>query len=133
MNKNILKGIWAVLAAFIAVFVLSIGTDIILEKNGIFPSFEQQQAEGLQVWWMALLAMIYRSVYGVLGSYISASLAPNRPMFYALLPAAIGFVLSIIGTVVMWGKAPWWFSIGFMALIFPCAWLGGKLAMKRTK
>jgi hypothetical protein len=37
MSNSILKSIWAVFAGFVSVFVLSVGTDFILESLRIFP------------------------------------------------------------------------------------------------
>ena len=40
MNKNTLKSIGAVLAGFVAVFVLSLGTDVVLHATGVFPPWD---------------------------------------------------------------------------------------------
>src|SRR5262245_64129381 len=39
-----------------------------------------------------LLATLYRSLYGIAGSYVAARLAPDRPMHHALVVGAIGLV-----------------------------------------
>jgi len=44
-----------------------------------------------------LLATAYRIVYGIAGSYVTARLAPDRPMQHALLGGFIGLALSIVG------------------------------------
>lgn len=74
MAKNSLKSIGAVFAGFVAVFILSTVTDFILESLGIFPPVTQ----GLFITWMLVLALTYRTVYAVLGGYITARLAPSR-------------------------------------------------------
>jgi len=53
-----------------------------------------------------LLATVYRTVYGVLGSYIIARLAPDRPMQHALVGGFVGLVVSILGAAVTWNKGP---------------------------
>jgi len=60
MNKNTSKSIGAILAGFIAVFVLSVVTDFILEKLGFFPPATEPDA---YTGWMLMLALIYRSIY----------------------------------------------------------------------
>jgi len=80
MNKNTLTSIGAVLAGFVAVFVLSLGTDVVLHATGVFPPWGQPMSDVL-----LLLATVYRTVYGVAGSYITARLAPDRPMGHALV------------------------------------------------
>ena len=46
-----------------------------------------------------LLALSYRLVFGALGSYIAARLAPAYPMRHALILGAIGTVLATLGVV----------------------------------
>ena len=49
-----------------------------------------------------LVALAYRIVYGVLGCYIAARLAPDRPMQHAVALGVVGVVLSTAGAVAMW-------------------------------
>jgi hypothetical protein len=141
MTKKLIKGILAVSAGFVVVVVLSIGTDFILEKTGIFPAYPQPLKAG----WMVLLATFYRSVYAVLGSFVAAKLAPDRPMRYALLLGIIGLGLNIIGVLLIWGpgsetefsqvaqQTPAWYSVALVIFALPCAWLGGKLRTIRIQ
>jgi hypothetical protein len=77
------------------------------------------------------LATVYRTVYGILGSYITARLAPHRPMQHALLGGAIGLILSTIGAVATWDRGPefgpHWYPLSLIVTAMPCAWLGGKV------
>lgn len=75
MQKDTFKSIAAVLAGFVSVFVLSVLTDMALERTGIFPP---QSEPKLYVWWMLLVALVYRTFYGAVGGYITASIAPRR-------------------------------------------------------
>ena len=128
MNKTLLKGIGCVLAGIVTGALSAIATDVVLEKTGVFPT--EQMEHGLRVWWMLLLALTYRLIYQALGSYVTAKLAPDRPMFYVLIGAAIGFVVCVIGTIVMWDKGSHWYPIALAVLTPPTAWLGGKLAAR---
>jgi hypothetical protein len=56
----------------------------VLHATGVFPPFGQPMADAL-----FLLATAYRIVYGVAGCYLTARLAPDRPMRHAL---ALGVV-----------------------------------------
>ena len=80
--------------------------------------------------WFIILVIIYRNIYGVIGSYITAALAPAKPMRHAMIGGFIGFVLSIIGAIVMWDKPPHWYAISLIIFALPAAWLGGKLRAK---
>jgi hypothetical protein len=77
-----------------------------------------------------LLATVYRSVYGIVGNFITAKLAPARPMFHALVGGAIGFVLALIGVIASRYMGPeygpHWYPIALAITALPCAWLGGK-------
>ena len=133
MNKNTFKSIGAVIAAFITVFALSIGTDFVLEAAGIFPSFKEQQEHGFHTWWMLLLALIYRSMYAVVGGYVTAALAPSRPMRHVMVLGGIGLVSATLGTIANWDKmtgSTAWYPILLIILTLPCVWLGGKLKTK---
>lgn len=131
MNKKTLKSIGAVIAGFIIVFILSVVTDIILEKTGFFPP---QSQPGTYVWWMLLIALIYRSVYSVIGFYLTGLLAPNRPMRHAIILGGIGTVFATLGVMANWDKGAHWYPILLVLVTLPCAWVGGKLAeMKKKK
>jgi hypothetical protein len=126
MNKNALKSIGAVLAGAVASIILEIGTDELFHVTGVFPPIGQPMNNGL-----FLLATLHRTIFGVLGAYITARLAPNRPMLHALILGAIGVAVAILGTVVTWNKGPefgpHWYPIAFVLLGMPQSWIGGKL------
>lgn len=125
---NALKGIGAVLAGMVFIVVSHAGTDFILEKLGIFTPPDQ----GFHITWMVVTATIYRSIFTVAGGYITAALAPNRPMFYVTILGLIGIVAGTAGAIVTipMGIAPVWFPIALVVLALPCTWLGGKLRTK---
>ncbi len=119
------QSIGALLAGFVAVVILSLGTDVVLHGAGIFPPLGQRMSDGL-----FLLATAYRTLYSVLGSYITARLAPYRPMLHALVGGVVGLVLSTAGAVATWNKAtlgPRWYPLALLVLAMPCAWAGGRV------
>ncbi len=110
------------LAGFFTIVVLSVGTDAVLQATGVFPPFGQPMPDTLFV-----LAAAYRIVYGIAGSYLTARLAPDRPMQHALALGVVGLVLSTAGAVAMWDAGPAWYSLAIIVIAMPCAWAGGKL------
>ena len=130
MNKNTLKSIGAVLAGIFAGIILTIGTDIALHAIGVFPPWGASMVgfDG-----PLLLATVYRTVYGVLASYIIARLAPDRPMQHALVGGGAGLAVSILGAVLTWNKGPasgpHWYPLALIVLAIPQAWAGGKLRL----
>jgi hypothetical protein len=122
---KILKGIGAILAGFIFIVVSHTATDFVLEKIGIFPPPEQ----GFNVTWMVVTATIYRSLYTVIGGYITAALAPDPPMRYVMILGFIGLALGTIAAIVTipMHLGPAWYPIALAVLALPSVWLGGKL------
>ena len=123
---NTLKSAGAVLAGMVVIVALSAGTDFILESYGIFPPPDQ----GFFITWMLLLAFAYRLIYQVLGGYVTAILAPNRPLRHAVILGIIGTALSIVGVFVAWNLSDHWYPIALVVTALPSAWLGGKLKSK---
>ena len=127
-DMNILKGIGAILAGVVFIVATHTGTDFVLESLGIFT----QPNEGFHTTWMVVTATIYRSIYTIAGGYITAALAPNRPMLYAVILGVIGIAAGTAGAIatIPLGIAPVWYPIALIVLALPCTWLGGKLKTK---
>jgi hypothetical protein len=116
----------AVLSGLVVVFALSLGTDQMLHVLAIYPPWgEPMRGAGLN-----LLALSYRIVYGIVGGYVAARLAPRHPMRHALILGGIGFVLSTLGAIIaitMADLGPAWYPIALALTALPCAWVGGAL------
>lgn len=125
--RRLLRSVIAVFAGFLAILVLSIGTDQIFHSLGLYPPWGKPMHDtGLNI-----LALAYRSVYAVIGSYIAASLAPRAPMGHALALGVVGVVLGTMGAIAAWEMSPSWFLIVLVLVALPCAWLGGALHRMR--
>jgi sulfite exporter TauE/SafE len=130
--RSILRSIGAVVAGFVVVFVLSLGTDVIMHATGIYPPWFQPMSDSLFV-----LATAYRLVYGVIGGYVTARLAPASPMKHALVLGAIGTLMATIGAIGTWNAGPElgpkWYLIVLIVTAIPCSWLGGKLRLMQLR
>lgn len=128
---NILKSIGAVLAGFLFIGISHTAVDKILEGLGIFPHPD----EGLHITWMVVLALSYRIVLSIVGCYITAVLAPSRPMLHALILGFIGLVLSTIAAIafIPMNLSPAWYPIALAVVSVPCGWVAGVLAERKTK
>lgn len=133
-QRRLGRSIGALLAGMVVGIVLTIGTDIVLHAIGVFPPWGQSMV-GLDG--ALLLATGYRTVFGILGSYIIARLAPNSPMQHALVGGLVGLVVSIVGAAVTWNKGPafgpHWYPLALIVLAMPQAWLGGKLRLMQLR
>ena len=130
-EKHTGRSIRAVVAGFLVVVALSIGTDvIILHLAGIYRALGQRMSNDLFV-----LATVYRTIYGILGSFVTARLAPHKPMKHALIAAAIGTVIATAGAVATWNKdlGPHWYAIVLILTAFPTAWIGAKMRLAQLR
>jgi hypothetical protein len=70
-------------------------------------------------------------VFGVVGSYIAARLAPEGPMLHAMAVGVLGFVAGVAGAIGTWNRGaefgPHWYPVALIVIALPCAWLGGKI------
>ena len=122
-SRWIVRSIVAFLASLLTVVVLSVGTDALMHALGVFPALNKPPNDSR----LLALALGYRVVYGVLGGYVIARLAPFAPMGHALASGAVGLVVGAIGAIAMWGYGPNWYPLALAATAIPCAWLGGLL------
>ena len=127
--RQILRSIGAVLLGFVFVIVISLGTDQMLHVLDVYPPWGEPMNEVSD----NLLALAYRTVYGIIGSYIMARFAPYQPMRHAMIGGAIGFALSLMGAIAaikIGNLGPLWYPIALVLTALPCAWVGGLLHRK---
>ena len=125
---SVIKSSGAIVAGFITVVVLSIGTDSVLEATGVFTP----PGQGFFAPWMLWVALVYRCIYTVAGGYVTAWLAPNRVIRHVTILGIIGVVAGTIGVVVGWNLSEHWYPIAIAITAFPCTWFGGKLRVMRS-
>jgi len=127
MAKTTLKSIGAVVAGFAVVAVLSVATDAILESLGILPP---QTDPGAYMPWMLSLALLYRSLYTVVGGYVTAWLAPTNAQQHIYALMVLGGIGGVAGAISGWSLGNHWYPVT-LAITGPLfVWLGGKLRTK---
>ncbi|MEG3792254.1 hypothetical protein V1318_19210 [Lysobacter sp. CCNWLW3] len=129
-RRRLGRSIGAVLLGLIAVMVLSTVTDVVMHASGVFPPWFQPMSTGL---W--LFALAYRTLYTVLGGYLTARYAPHRPMAHAWTLGLVGTVFGIAGVVATWGRGPEfgpaWYPILVALTGLPGCLIGGLLYARR--
>jgi hypothetical protein len=122
--QRIGRSIAAVLIGIAAGVAVTVSTDFALHAIRLFPPWGQRAPDGL-----LLLATGYRTVYSVAASYLTAMLAPYRPLLHALAGGVLGLLVNVVGTIATWNGGPayqpHWYPIALTVLALPCAWLGG--------
>ena len=121
MNR---KSIWAVVAGVLVIIVVSTLVDIVLHATGVFPPAKQPLSDAL-----AALATFYRIVISIGGAWLTAWLAPGKPMKHAMILGYVGVVLGLVGVAATWnlGLGPRWYSVALVVLAIPQCWAGGKI------
>ena len=124
MNANTKRSIWAVVAGVVAIIVISTVVDIVLHAVHVFPPMNQPINDA-----QALLATVYRVIIGVGAAYLTASLAPDRPMRHAMILGYIGLYLALVGVIATWNMAlgPRWYPIALVVLAIPQCWAGARI------
>jgi len=121
MNK---KSLWAVVAGVLAIIIVTTLVDLALHAAGVFPPTDQPLSDGL-----AALATLYRIVISIGGAWLTARLAPSKPMKHVMILGIVGLVLGLVGVVATWnlGLGPRWYPIALAVLAIPQCWVGGKI------
>jgi hypothetical protein len=124
------KSAIALIAGIAVGVALSLGTDQILHVLKIYPPWGQTMSDRLFA-----LATAYRIIYNILGSYVAARLAPDRPMGHAMVLGVLGLLVGGAGAAATWNSnpplGPHWYGIAVALISVPCAWIGGLLAERR--
>jgi hypothetical protein len=118
------RSVWAVAAGLVTIIVVTTVVDVILHAVRVFPPMDQP-IDNVR----ALIATSYRIAISIGGAWLTASLAPDRPMKHALILGALGTVLGLVGVVATWnlGLGPRWYPIALAVLAIPQCWVGGKI------
>jgi hypothetical protein len=128
---NLGRSIGAVAAGFFATAALSSGADLVMHATGVFPEATVRMTDALFA-----LAAGYRALATVAGGWLTARLAPARPMKHALILAAIGTVTAAAGgaAAMKYGgpeMGPVWYPVSLVLEAFPCIALGAWLLQRQ--
>jgi hypothetical protein len=117
----------AVAAGFAVTAGLSLATDAVLHGTGVFPGWGEPMSDRLFA-----VATVYRCAFTVLGGYVTARLAPARPMRHVMVLAAVGALVAIAGLAATWdaGLGPRWYPVLLVLTAVPCVWAGGRLRVQ---
>jgi len=124
------QSIWAVLAGLLFLIGVTTAVDVVLHVAGFYPPpgqpLDQRQA---------VVGTLYRIVIGIAGAWLTARLAPSRPMLHALVLGGIGTALGVVGVIVTWSKGlgPEWYPIAHAVLAIPEVWIGAKLQERQSR
>ncbi|MEO5866068.1 MAG: hypothetical protein ABIS14_05045 [Sphingomonas sp.] len=123
----------AIVGGFLVTAILSTATDAVLHATGVFPPVPREMSDSLFA-----LATTYRALFTVAGGYVTARLAPSRPMRHVWILAGIGLVAGLAGMIAYYtiggaAMGPAWYAISIPLEAIPCVWLGGWLFQSRDQ
>lgn len=126
----ILKRIGAVLVGFLLIGFLGFIADTILQQLGILPIPTEHKFETGHT----LLALSYHLLFAVFGGFVTARLAPDRPIAHAIALGIAGIGISTLGLIAITTQdlAPAWYGWALIVGSIPATWLGGKLAIREN-
>ena len=129
--KRWLASLGAILAGLLVTGIASTAADAFMRAVGIFPAGPDPMPDGLFA-----VAAGYRALFTIAGAYVTARLAPDRPMLHAAILAALGVLAGLAGIIAYYklgGSAlgPAWYPISIPITALPCVWLGARLATAR--
>ncbi len=123
---SVARSVGAVVAGFFTTALLSVGTDAVMHATGVFP-------EGRMADTMFVVPMVYRAAYTVAGGFVTARLAPARPMFHAWILAGLGLLGGFAGLAAAVAHpelGPLWYALSIPISAVPCillgAWISGR-------
>ena len=119
---NIAKSILAVVVGYL---IFAVSAFAFFQISGQPP----HQAAPLPI---MLESIAFGMVFALLGGYVAAWLAQRRPVAHGAGVAAvlaIGAAVSLLNTL---GKGAVWSQVAALALMAPCALLGGWLRLRRA-
>jgi hypothetical protein len=131
MNSTIPRSIGAVAAGFILIGLLGYVADTVLQYFEILPVTGTIRFAN----WQSLLALSYHLIFTLIGAYLTATLAPNRPLNHTLALGVLGILISILGliAIIAGDLAPAWYGWALILLSLPITWAGGKLFILRQQ
>jgi len=122
----------AIAAGFIVTAVLSLAIDGVMHATGVFPPWGTAVSDRLFA-----VATAYRVVFTIIGGYVTATLAPSRPMWHVMILAGIGVLAAAAGVAVSWNAGPElgprWYPIALLVTAVPCVWLGGRFGIRSVR
>jgi len=118
------RSIWAILAGFIVSTVLAFGARLAVATVARELAATPYPASDTS---LLLVLVLCIAAVGVVGSYITARLAPRRPMMHAVILGMISLVIVFAASTFDWAESPAWYHVLTVLLVLPAALLGGRL------
>jgi CBS domain containing-hemolysin-like protein len=121
---NALRSVLAIGAGFFATSILSLTGDYALRR--LMPGSFAADG-GVQGSNVFAITLLYTALFGVIGGYLAARIAIQRPLLHAAILGGVMLVLSALSAAFLWSTAPPWYHLATLAMVLPAALIGGKI------
>jgi peptidoglycan/LPS O-acetylase OafA/YrhL len=119
------RSILAIVAGFVLAGALNVGTNTFLSR--VAPEMVPPPGTPNTNTTALLVICAYVALYGILGCYVTARLAPSRPLLHALIVGGLALAMSIPATIAVWNDTPVWFNVYNLLAVMPYAYVGGRI------
>lgn len=127
MEKSTFRSIAAIVAGVLAILFAAKIVDVTLFSLHVYrgTTFDERTA---------LIALSHRVVLTIAGGWLTARLAPGKPIRHALILGAVNTALNLFGTA-DWDQnyGPIWFPLSLAVSAIPACWLGGLLWVRSRR
>lgn len=125
MEKSTFRSIASVVAGILAIAFATKIVDAILYAMGVYAGNKLDDH-------MALVASSHRFFFTIAGGWLTARIAPSKPMMHALILGAVVALLNVPAIAMTWNSdyAPHWYMLSLVVLAVPECWVGGRLFVR---
>ncbi len=116
------RSIVAVVTGLLITALTTVVIDTILAATGIFPPGSERWPDHIFAF-----MLLYRIPIELAGGYVTAKLAPGKPLTHVLILAGLVAAGTSISAIVMHAERPIWYLLGLIAIAVPCSLLGERL------
>jgi hypothetical protein len=129
-HVNALRSVLAIGAGFFTSSILSLTGDYALRRLMPDSFTPDGGVEGANVF---AITLFYTALFGVVGGYVAARIAIQRPLLHAAILGGVMLGLSALSAVLLWSTAPPWYHLATLAAVLPAALIGGKIREIQAK
>jgi hypothetical protein len=127
---NALRSVLAIGAGFFATSILSLTGDYALRR--LMPESFAPDG-GVQDTHVLAITLLYTALFSVIGAYLVARIAIQRPLLHAAIFGGVMLALSALSATFLWRTAPPWYHLATLAMVLPAALIGGKIRELQVK
>ena len=111
----------SVLTGIVISKLLSVASHIVFHATGDFPGLTDPMFETRDL----IASLYFHSVFAIVGAYFTAMIAKEEAKKAIFILGTKEVVFWLIGLIVLWNHAPFWFNVSKAVVGPPLAWFGG--------